>query len=83
MKRYACRSDGVRGPGGSLDASLVGRAAHRDQFVIVFYAAAFDPASVKPAAKSVHYGYLTNDDLPNPWDTLSSYFDALLGAIAA
>jgi hypothetical protein len=62
--------------------NLTRYAAHRDQFGIIPYATAFDAAFVKAAAKSVRYVYLTDDDLPNPWDTLPSYFDALLGVLA-
>ena len=62
-------------------ASLSQFAAHRDQFGIIPYAATFDAAYVKAAAKSVRYVYLTSDDLPNPWDTLPGYFDSLLGAL--
>jgi len=29
----------------------------------------------------IGYIYLTDDNLPNPWDTLSSYFSSLLGAL--
>jgi Spherulation-specific family 4 len=61
--------------------SLSRYTAHRDQFGIIPYAAAFDATFVQAAAKSVRYVYVTDDDLPNPWDTLPSYFDALLGAL--
>jgi len=64
-------------------SSLTKYAAHRTAFGIIPYAAAFDAAYVKSAAQSVAYVYLTNDDLPNPWDSLPSYFDSLLGALAA
>ncbi|HEY5089919.1 MAG TPA: hypothetical protein VIK30_08110 [Polyangia bacterium] len=33
------------------------------------------------ARQYVEYIYLTNDDLPNPWDSLTSYFSALLDAL--
>jgi Spherulation-specific family 4 len=63
-------------------ASLSQYAAHRDQFGIIPYAAAFDATYVRTAAQSVRYVYVTDDDLPDPWDTLPSYFDPLLGALA-
>jgi Spherulation-specific family 4 len=63
-------------------ASLQKYAAHRDQFGIIPYATAFDAGYVKAASKSVRYVYLTDDDLPNPWDALPSYFDGLLGALS-
>jgi hypothetical protein len=61
--------------------SLAKYAEHRRQFGIIPYATSFDAAFVRQAAKSVGYVYLTSDDLPNPWDTLPSYFDELLGAL--
>jgi hypothetical protein len=36
---------------------------------------------VAQAKQHVGYIYLTDDDLPNPWDSLPSYFDALLGEL--
>ena len=62
--------------------SLSQYAAHRSQFGIIPYAASFQATYAKSAAKSVRYVYLTNDDLPNPWDSLPNYFDALLAALA-
>ena len=50
-------------------------------FGIIPYAAAMDATFVREARKYVGYIYLQNDDLPNPWDTLPSYFDDLLDAL--
>ncbi len=61
--------------------SLSRYAPQRSLFGIIPYASPFDATFVKSAVKSVRYVYMTDDDLPNPWDTLSSYFDALLGAL--
>ena len=36
---------------------------------------------MREARKYVGYIYLQNDDLPNPWDSLPSYFDDLLDAL--
>ena len=33
---------------------------------------------IASARQTIGYIYLTNDDLPNPWDTLPSYFSTLL-----
>jgi spherulation-specific family 4 protein len=33
------------------------------------------------ARKYVNYIYITNDNLPNPWDTLPPYFNDLVGAL--
>jgi hypothetical protein len=63
-------------------ASLQKYAAQREHFGIIPYATALDTGFVKAAAQSVRYVYLTDDDLPNPWDTLPSYFDSLLGALS-
>jgi len=50
-------------------------------FGIIPYATALDAAFVREARKHVGYIYLQNDDLPNPWDSLPSYFDDLLEAL--
>jgi Spherulation-specific family 4 len=50
-------------------------------FGIIPYATGFDAAFVQTARKYVAYIYLQNDDLPNPWDTLPSYFGNLLAAL--
>ena len=63
-------------------ASLQQYASHRAEFGVIPYATNFDATYVKAAAKSVRYVYVTDDDLPNPWDTLPSYFEALLGALS-
>jgi hypothetical protein len=36
---------------------------------------------VTDARKYVQYIYLQSDDLPNPWDSLPSYFGDLLAAL--
>jgi hypothetical protein len=50
-------------------------------FGIIPYATAMDAAFVREARKHVGYIYLQNDDMPNPWDSLPSYFDDLLEAL--
>jgi hypothetical protein len=62
--------------------SLQKYAANREHFGIIPYATALDASFVQAAAHSVRYVYLTDDDLPNPWDSLPSYFDDLLAALA-
>jgi hypothetical protein len=65
-------------------ASLGGWHASYDRhnFGIIPYAVpALDAGFVKAAAASCGYIYLENDDLPNPWDTVPPYLDALLGAL--
>jgi hypothetical protein len=37
-----------------------------------------DQAYITNAAKYVGYMYITNDDLPNPWDTLPPYLEQLV-----
>jgi hypothetical protein len=36
---------------------------------------------VKQARQYVGYVYLQNDNVPNPWDSLPSYFASLLAAL--
>ena len=50
-------------------------------FGIIPYATALDTTFVQNARKYVQYIYLQSDSLPNPWDSLPSYFSALLGAL--
>jgi len=51
----------------------------RDNFGIIPYAVSkLDPTFVQSAKPFVRYVYLTDDDLPNPWDTLPPYFEALM-----
>ena len=38
---------------------------------------ALDSAAVRSAAKRYGYLYVTEDDLPNPWDSLSRYAESL------
>jgi len=50
-------------------------------FGIIPYATSMDATFVKNARKYVQYVYLQSDNLPNPWDSVPSYFDALLAAL--
>ncbi len=49
--------------------------------VIPYGVPALDTAFVAGARADVGFVYLTNDTLPNPWDTLSPYFSGLLAAL--
>jgi hypothetical protein len=49
--------------------------------VIPYAVSSMDTTFVQQARKYVEYIYLTNDDLPNPWDSLTSYFSTLLTAL--
>ncbi|HEV8320606.1 MAG TPA: spherulation-specific family 4 protein [Myxococcota bacterium] len=54
----------------------------RANFGIIPYAVpALDGAFVAAASPYVGWVYLTDDDLPNPWDSVSSYFAALVAAL--
>ncbi len=54
----------------------------KKNFGIIPYAVpSLDTTFVAQAKQSVGYIYLTDDDLPNPWDSLPPYFDALLGEL--
>lgn len=48
---------------------------------VIPYASSLDRAWVSKARSAVGYIYVTDDDLPNPWDSLPSFFDELLGAL--
>jgi hypothetical protein len=48
---------------------------------VIPYAANLDLTWVQQARSAVGYIYVTNDDLPNPWDTLPSTFSNLLAAL--
>jgi len=66
------------------DSSLAGwhTSYPRQSFGIIPYGVAtFDPAYVKRVKPYVGYIYLTDDSLPNPWDSLPPYFDDLLAAL--
>ena len=49
--------------------------------VIPYAVSAMNTTFVQQARQYVEYIYLTNDDLPNPWDSLTSYFSALMTAL--
>jgi Spherulation-specific family 4 len=54
----------------------------RSNFGVIPYAVpSLDTAFVMAARQHVGFVYLTDDDLPNPWDSLASYFDPLLAAL--
>jgi len=61
--------------------SLSGYASSRAEYGIIPYGAALDTAFVKAAKAKVQYIYATNDDLPNPWDSLPPYFGDMLTAL--
>jgi len=48
---------------------------------VIPYASTLDTAWVTQARSAIRYMYITDDVLPNPWDTLPSYFSNLLGAL--
>jgi hypothetical protein len=50
-------------------------------FGIIPYAVSMDSTFVHNARKYVQYIYLQSDNLPNPWDSLPSYFADLLAAL--
>jgi hypothetical protein len=61
---------------------LTGFAAQRRRYGIIPYAAALDASLVAAAKVDVAYVYATSDTLPNPWDSLTPYFDSLLDVLA-
>jgi hypothetical protein len=50
-------------------------------FGIIPYATSLDATWVRNARRNVQYIYLQNDNLPNPWDSVPSYFSDLLAAL--
>ena len=62
-------------------STLTRYAGARSHYGIIPYAAKFDAAYVKSASRSVEYVYVTDDDLPNPWDTVPGFFELLLAAL--
>jgi len=50
-------------------------------FGIIPYAVNMDATFVHNARQYVQYIYLQSDNLPNPWDSLPSYFASLLAAL--
>ena len=53
----------------------------RSNFGIIPYGTGLDVAYVRAAKGFVGYIYLTNDTLPNPWDSVPPYFGDLLAAL--
>ncbi len=54
----------------------------KSNFGIIPYAVpSFDAAFVQTARPQVGFIYVTNDDLPNPWDSLPPYFEDLVAAL--
>jgi len=50
-------------------------------FGVIPYATALDATFVRNARQQVGYIYLQNDNLPNPWDSVPSFFSQLLAAL--
>ncbi len=65
---------------GSLDA-FAGKYDRGNFGVIPYGVPALDAAFVTGARAKVGFIYLTDDNLPNPWDSLPPYFSELLGAL--
>ena len=60
---------------------FAGKYAPKNFGVIPYKVPALDAAFVASARAKVGFIYLTDDDLPNPWDTLPAYFSNLLGEL--
>ena len=50
-------------------------------FGIIPYAASLSPTFVRDARKYVQYIYVQSDNLPNPWDSVPTFFGDLLAAL--
>jgi hypothetical protein len=54
----------------------------RDNFAVIPYnVPSLETSYIATAKQSVGFIYMTDDNLPNSWDTLSSYFSSLLNAL--
>jgi hypothetical protein len=53
----------------------------RQKVGVIPYAASLSTSFIAQARTAVGYIYVTDDDLPNPWDTLPSFFSSLLAAL--
>jgi hypothetical protein len=69
---------------GLPDPDALGVEGHdRSEFAVIPHAVAtLDPEFVAAALERVGFVYVTDDVLPNPWDTLPTYFDELVAALA-
>jgi hypothetical protein len=50
-------------------------------FGVIPHSASFDASFVRSARQYVQYVYVQNDTLPNPWDSVPSFFGDLLAAL--
>src|SRR5206468_8570816 len=50
-------------------------------FGIIPYKCSMDAAFVKQARQYIRYIYLQSDDLPNPWDSLTTFFNDLMASL--
>jgi hypothetical protein len=53
----------------------------KSNFGVIPYATPMNASFVATARQYVGFIYLQNDNLPNPWDSLPSYFPDLLTAL--
>jgi hypothetical protein len=69
--------------GVSSTTALGGWHANHDRrnFGVIPYGTALDLAYVRAAKGFVGFIYLTNDTMPNPWDSVPAYFTDLLAAL--
>jgi hypothetical protein len=50
-------------------------------FGIIPYKCSMDASFVKQARQYIRYIYLQSDDLPNPWDSLTTFFNDLMASL--
>jgi hypothetical protein len=67
-------------PSSALITSWQGRYP-RGKVGVIPYASSLSTSFITQARTAVGYIYVTDDDLPNPWDTLPSFFSSLLAAL--
>jgi hypothetical protein len=72
-------------PTGDLQVNLVGGKgdfSYTENAVLVYNQASLDLYKLRQLRRYVQYIYVTNDNMPNPWDTLPSYLEQLFAALA-
>jgi hypothetical protein len=68
-------------PDSAALASATTEASREKYAILPYHVPTLDTGFVTSAAAKARCIYITDDDVPNPWDTLPDYFGALLDAL--
>jgi hypothetical protein len=63
------------------DRTFAGKYDKRNFNYVAYGVPSLDIAATKSTASYVGWRYVTNDNLPNPWDTLPSYLEQLISTL--